>query len=198
MPANSSIIFIIQSYHTTIPNSCRPLKCFSSSPNRCRLRFPTFANFISHPAAVHGSVLHWSLSVLISFVRLVILSCKSAEFLLTPNAIPDLPTINHEPYELNCSIDESRNCELLMEVHKTNKESIDLLRQPAKVITAEGMSGVKRTMGNAAVMTSTQKFGSDGLCYRDVNQSSVTRSVTDWLSLQLLNLTIMWPKYVGK
>jgi hypothetical protein len=54
-----------------------------------------------------------------------------------------------------------------MRVHKTHKESIDLLEQSAKVFTAEGMSGVKRTMRNATVISSTQKFGSDGLWYRD-------------------------------
>jgi hypothetical protein len=66
-----------------------------------------------------------------------------------------------------------------MRVHKTNTESMDLLQQSAKVFTAEGMSGVKRTMGNAAVMSSTQKFGSDGLWYRDAASYIQSRSQYD-------------------
>jgi hypothetical protein len=99
-------------------------------------------------------------------------------------AIPDWPTINYEPYELHCNIDESRNCKLLMKDHKTNKESIDLLLQSAKVFTAEGMSGVKILMAKAAVMSSTQKFGSDGLWYRDTASYIQSRSQYDLEQVQ--------------
>jgi hypothetical protein len=72
-----------------------------------------------------------------------------------------------------------------MRVHKTNKESIYKLRQPAKVFTAEGMSEVKRTMGTAAVMTSTQKLGSDGLWYRDAARYIQSRPQYDLEQLKV-------------